>query len=112
MNTLEHSERVRSLAAIGMSDQEIAAQIQLSSKKLQKIYKRELREGAAEGNRQVLETLHKSASSGSNFPATSLWVKARCGWRDTGPTSQSPTIVRAKLVIECEKRPCDPPATN
>lgn len=105
----EHGESVRSLAGIGMSDQEIATQIQLSARRLQKLYKRELREGAAEGNRQVLEALHKAAKSGSNITATALWVKARCGWRDTGPGPQSPNLIRSKLIITCnEKSECPP----
>lgn len=101
MNTTdpEHSETVRSLAQIGVSDDEIATQVKLSLKKLRRIHKHDLRQGAAEGNRQVLESLHKAAKSGSNIAATALWVKARCGWRDTGVVSQSGRIIRSKLII-------------
>jgi hypothetical protein len=95
----EQRRSVRALAEIGMSDQEIATQLQLSLKKLRKFCKRELNEGAAEGNRQVLEHLYQAAKSGSNMGAAALWVKARCGWRDTGVTAQSGTLLRSKLVI-------------
>ncbi len=95
---------VRSLAEIGMSDQEIAIQLQLSLKKLRRSYKRERSEGAAEGNRQVLEHLYQAAKSGSNIAAAALWVKARCGWRDTGATAQSGTLIRSKLVILSRER--------
>lgn len=95
----EHSESVRSLAQIGLSEEEIATKFQLSPKKLRRLYKRELREGAAEGNIQVLEKLHQAASSGSNITATTLWVKARCGWRDTGVTAHSSNLIRSKLIV-------------
>lgn len=99
---------MRSLAEIGMSDQEIATQTQLSLKKLRKLHKRELAEGAAEGNRQVLEYLYKAAKSGSNMAATSLWVKARCGWRDTGVTAQSGAPIRSKLIVVTKNPDANP----
>ncbi|HEX4750758.1 MAG TPA: hypothetical protein VH302_14540 [Bryobacteraceae bacterium] len=95
----EPSDTPRSLARIGLSDEEIATKLQLPVKKLRRLYKRELREGAVEGNTQVLRNLHAAACSGSNTTAAALWVKARCGWRDTGVPAPCTHVKPLKLVI-------------
>jgi orotate phosphoribosyltransferase-like protein len=93
----------RSLALIGVSDDEIATQLHVSHRKVGRLYKRELLEDAAEGNRQVLESLHAAAKSGANMAATALWVKARCGWRDTGPPPP-PKIIYSKLIVRVKDK--------
>ncbi len=84
MPTPENRAEVRSLAECGTSDEDIAAKLQLPIKKLRRLFKVELAQGVAQGNREVLGTLYQAAKSGSNMAATIFWVKARCGWRDTG----------------------------
>ena len=114
MNTIisEDNDSPRSLAEIGMSEQEIANHLKLSLKRLQKKFKHELREGAAEGNRQVLKALHDAARSGSNMAATALWVKARCGWRDTGAVPQSGKIIRSQVIFGLRSPSTTPPDTT
>src|SRR5579863_1461469 len=104
---------VRSLVAIGMSHDDIAALNDVSPKKLRRVHKLDLRKGIDEGNRRVLHALHTAASSGANMAATSLWVKARCGWRDTGLASQSGVVKRSKAVLILTERtpPSDVPPT-
>jgi hypothetical protein len=88
--TPEDRLRVRRLASIGLSDDDIGSQLHLPSRKLQKVFQLELKEGAAEGRELALQTLYDRALTGENLGALTFWVKARCGWRDTG-TIQSAT---------------------
>ncbi len=86
--------RVRELAAIGMSDDDIASQLPLALPRFQKIFKLELQSGAAQGREQALSKLHSIAVSGKNLAALTFWVKARCGWRDTGTTQSTTQVIR------------------
>jgi hypothetical protein len=91
--------RVERLAEIGATEEDIATELQMPLKRLQKRFRRELERGAVAGKHHVLETLFNNAQSGSNMAATALWVKAKCGWRDTGVPSNSPSIIQAVLEI-------------
>ena len=109
--------RVRELAAIGMSNTDIAAQLRLPLAKLQKVFRLELLEGAADGREDALKKLHDIAKSGKNFNALTFWVKARCGWRDTGTTQSTIQVIRHAFAFSEEKpkkRPpeSDPPGIN
>ncbi|HEX4748499.1 MAG TPA: hypothetical protein VH302_03060 [Bryobacteraceae bacterium] len=95
----DNAERARSLAEMGASHEDIAAHLGISPGKLRRLYKRELQKGVAEGNLRVAETLYIAAKSGSNLNATTLWLKARCGWRDTGLVPRPPHVISPKLVI-------------
>ncbi|HEX7361417.1 MAG TPA: hypothetical protein VF283_13085 [Bryobacteraceae bacterium] len=97
--------RVRELAAIGLSDEDIASQLRLPLPQLQKRFKLELKSGAAEGREQVLKKLHTSALSGENLSALIFWVKARCGWRDTGTTQSAPQVIRYRPAFVQETEP-------
>lgn len=94
--------RVRELAAIGMSDDDIASQLRLRLPKFQKIFKLELENGAAEGREQALRKLHAIAISGKNLAALTFWVKARCGWRDTSTTPSATQVIRHVTVFKPE----------
>ncbi len=94
--------RVRELAAIGMSDDDIASQLRLRLPKFQKIFQLELKNGAAEGREQALRNLHSIAMSGKNLAALTFWVKARCGWRDTGTTRSAARVIRHVTVFKQE----------
>ena len=91
--------RVERLAQVGASPEDIAAELQIPLKRLHKRFRRQLERGAVQGKHDVLEKLFENASSGANAAATSLWVKARCGWRDTGVSSNSPSIIHSVLEI-------------
>ena len=97
--TEEFRQRVEQLAQFGATPADIAAELQIPLNRLQKRFRRELERGHAIGKNTVLEKLFENASSGNNMPATSLWVKSRCGWRDTGASPQSPTVVHSVLKV-------------
>ncbi|MGH9624836.1 MAG: hypothetical protein ACRD4G_10920 [Bryobacteraceae bacterium] len=97
--------RVRELAAIGLSDADIASQLRLPLPQLQKRFKFELKTGAAEGRAQALTRLHTIALSGENLNALTFWVKARCGWRDTGTTPSAAQVIRYAAVFKQEAGP-------
>ena len=103
--TLEDQRRVRELAAIGLSDSDIAAQLHLAVPKLQKLFKLQLEHGAAEGREQALRKLHAIAISGENLSALTFWIKARCGWRDTGATQSGTEVIRHLTILGQEPEP-------
>jgi hypothetical protein len=103
MELTELQQQVRELAAIGALEQDIAAQVQLPLKKLKRVFKRELADGAAEGKTRILRTLHEIAASGENTQALLFWVKARCGWRDTGHPSDGSVTLIPRVVINREQ---------
>ena len=92
-------KRVERLAQIGATPEDIAADLQIPLKRLQKRFRRELERGEALGKHTVLEKLFDNASSGNNMAATSLWVKARCGWRDTGASGNAASTIESVLQI-------------
>ncbi len=100
--TPDDQHRVRELAAIGMSDDDIASQLRLAVSKLRKIFKLELENGAAEGREQALRNLHSIAMSGKNLAALTFWIKARCGWRDTGATQSATHVIRHVTLFKQE----------
>jgi hypothetical protein len=97
--TDQQRQRVEQLAQFGATPEDIAAELQIPVKRVQKRFRRELERGHAIGKHTVLEKLFLNAASGNNMPATSLWVKSRCGWRDTGASPQSQTVIHSVLKI-------------
>jgi hypothetical protein len=114
--TVADQYRVRDLAAIGMTEDDIAAQLRLPMAQLKKRFRLELKQGAATGREHALKKLHELAISGDNFSALSLWVKSRCGWRDTGaapaPLAASTRGVLYNFVPELPSTPAAPPPTG
>ena len=105
----EDQLRVRELSTIGASHEDIAAELSLPSQKVQKLFKRELQQGAAQGKVQALTKLHEIAVAGENFSALSFYVKARCGWRDTGtPAGETGAVRHILWVGDLEKERARP----
>jgi hypothetical protein len=103
--TLEDHLHVRDLASFGMSEADIANQLKLPLETVNRIFKRALQTGGATGREQALRQLYDLAVSGKNLPALLFWIKARCGWRDTGKPDEQPTkFVRSVMVF----RPSSP----
>jgi hypothetical protein len=71
----------------------MAADFDMPLKRFQKLFKRELEQGDAEGRHNLLTKLYDIAETGENLNALLFWVKARCGWRDTG-------VTRAQSIFE------------
>lgn len=93
------SQKVEDLARIGAGEEDIAADLQISLEHLREHFRKELETGNARGKHQILQTAFEKAASGDNMQATALWLKARCGWRDTGASPQSTTIHHAIVEI-------------
>ncbi len=100
MLSADQKERVRALARIGAADQDIADELQIPLKRLQKRFKRELEQATAQGKTGVLQKLYDMAISGSNTTATVFWIKAKCGWRDTGK-AETPAPEWPPFVVQC-----------
>ena len=98
--TFEDQLRVRELAAIGMSEEDIATQLRVPLPKMQKAFRQELKEGAAGGREHALKKLHATAVLGDNIHALTFWIKSKCGWRDTGVPQNAPNVINSVLVIK------------
>jgi hypothetical protein len=103
--TPEDQRRVRELAVIGLPDDDIASLLQLSVSKLRKLFKHELEQGGAAGREEAIRTLHSIAVAGQNISALLFLLKARCGWRDTGPLPSPNEVVPCTLVIKTAPGP-------
>ncbi len=101
MPSVDQKERVRNLVRIGTAEQDIADELQIPLKRLQKRFRRELEKASAEGKTGVLQKLYDMATSGSNTTATIFWVKAKCGWRDTGAAPVAPQAW-PPFIVHCE----------
>lgn len=80
--TSEQRRLVKSLAACGTRQEEIARVIGIRSPKtLRKHFRHELDLGAPEANYNVAQSLYKKATGGDT-EAAKFWLKCRAGWRD------------------------------
>jgi hypothetical protein len=89
----EQRSQVKSMAAFGLRETEIAQLIGIRSPKtLRKHCRAELDRGAAEANGNVANALYKMAISGKCPVATMFWLKCRAHWREHGilPTGSPP----------------------
>jgi hypothetical protein len=81
--TVEQRKMVRSLAAYGTRQEDIARWVGLrSAKTLRRHFREELDRGATEANAQVAQSLYQQATSGKKTAATIFWLKTRAGWRE------------------------------
>lgn len=90
-----HANLVFELATIGLSKRDIAAKIGIRLHELYSLYRDDLKRGAAEGREEVLRTVHQIAVTGNNASVLIFYLKAQCGWRDTGtPPKATPIVYR------------------
>jgi hypothetical protein len=77
---------VRALAAFGATREDIAGQLAINIKTLDKHYRRELDLGRIEATARVAERLYKLATqeeiTGASVTAMIFWLKCRAGWRE------------------------------
>src|SRR5262252_10916294 len=78
-------EKVRHLAGLGVSQDDIARIVQCSPKTLRKRCREDLDCGAAEANAIVSGCLF-AAAKGGNIAAQIFWLKSRAGWREHDPS--------------------------
>jgi hypothetical protein len=83
---------VRSMAAYGIPQEEIALCVDLrSAKTLRRHFREELDRAGPEANARVAQSLYQQAISGKKTAATIFWLKARGGWQE--PASGAPRSV-------------------
>jgi hypothetical protein len=83
-------EQVRSLAARGVRQDDIAAIIGCDAKTARKYFREELDRGMAEANANVTGALYEKAMGGDTA-AQIFWVKARAHWREKEPEKPIPS---------------------
>lgn len=74
--------QVKTLAAVGIRYEDIAAKLGISSDTLVKYYKQELDDGRVDANAAVAKSLYDQAKTG-NTAAMIFWLKTRAGWKET-----------------------------
>jgi hypothetical protein len=73
--------RVRSLAGVGVRQEDIATIIGCDPKTLRKHFRDELDRGMAEANAEIAGCLFKAAKGG-NVAAQIFWLKTRANWQE------------------------------
>jgi transposase len=74
--------QAKTLAAVGIRHEDIAAKIGISADTLVKYYKQELDDGRVDANAQIGKSLYEQAKAG-NTAAMIFWLKTRAGWKET-----------------------------
>lgn len=80
--TPESRAEVAALISFGVTRENIASHVGVSTVTLAKYYKTELANGAVAANARVAGTLYQLAVGG-NIAAAIFWLKTRAGWRET-----------------------------
>jgi hypothetical protein len=92
--TDEQRRLVKSLAAIGTKQCDIAPLVGVRSEKtLRKYFRQELDLGELEANGRVAQALYQMATSGKNVAAMMFWLKCRAGWRERPHASHAPSVL-------------------
>lgn len=98
--TDQQRKLVKSLAATGVRETDIARRIGIrSAKTLRKHFREELDGGALEANCTVAGTLFRMAKSGEHPAATFFWLKTRAGWREGGAVASAPAVAPPFIVM-------------
>lgn len=96
--------QVKTLAAVGIRHEDIAAKLGISVDTLTRYYRQELDDGRVDANAVVAKSLYEQARAG-NTSAMIFWLKTRAGWKETmvnehtGPDGQ-PINVKASLEAQ------------
>lgn len=81
--TDEQRAQVKALAAVGITQPEIARYIGIHDQTLRLHYRDELDLGVIEANAAVAKMLHRQAVKEGNTTAAIFWAKCRMGWKET-----------------------------
>lgn len=108
--TKEHRATVEAMAAVGMTQEEIATVLGIQRRALARHFREELDRAAIKADAKVLGTLFRMATSGTNPAATIFWAKVRRGWRERddvaiGPVSITVTRRRADGSVSVTEAP-------
>jgi hypothetical protein len=80
--TDENRKLVKTLAAVGITFEDIATKLEISADTLVKYYKKELDDGRIDANASIGQTLFQQAKNG-NTAAAIFWLKTRARWKET-----------------------------
>jgi len=86
--TDENKKLVKTLAAVGITFEDIATKLEISSDTLVKYYKKELDDGRIDANASIGQTLFQKAKNG-NTAAAIFWLKTRARWKETHAVEHS-----------------------
>lgn len=100
--TEDQRRLVRSLAAYGNTQEQIASVIGVSSRTLRKHFRLELDRAAVEVNSQVAQVLFKKAIAGDTTAAI-FWLKCRAGWRERGTAEPGPALSPPFVVMPAKE---------
>lgn len=101
--TEEQRRMVKTMAAMGAKQEDVAAQIGVRSPKtLRKYFRDELDQGGTEANIGVAQALYKKAKEG-DVKAAMFWLKCRAGWRDR-PGFDRSTAAPPPFIVAVEKK--------
>ena len=99
--TAQDRQKVKSLAAVGTPQEDIARIIGIrSTKTLRKYFGKELAHAVAEANASVGGALYRAAMEG-DVGAMKYWLSCRAKWRPSAETvavSESPFVVKIESV--------------
>jgi hypothetical protein len=99
--TEEQRQLVKSLAAVGTPQEEIAKMIGIRSPKtLRKHFREELDRGSTEANYEVAQTLYQMAISGECPAATIFWMKTRNRFGEKPTSDRMPTAPPPFVVAQ------------
>jgi hypothetical protein len=97
--TEEQRRQVKTMAAVGTKQEDIARVIGIKSLKTLRLhFREELDRGAIEATANVARTLYGMATSGNHPSATIFWLKSRAHWRDQ-PVSAPPSVPPPPFVV-------------
>jgi hypothetical protein len=82
VTTPERCKQVEYMAALGLRQPNIALIMGISARSLRRRYRKQLDEGSAVAQKNVLVSLYEMALSQRNSAATIFWVKTRCGFAE------------------------------
>ena len=108
-------EKVRYLAGLGVSQDDIAKIIGCAPKTLRKGFRDELDRGVAEANATISGYLFAAAKAG-NIAAIIFWLKTRAHWRERAaadePTPNADDGSSSKVIVVLPDNGRDPELTQ
>lgn len=103
-------DKVESMAALGIPQEDIARVIGICHQTLRKHYRDELDNATTKANTQIGGALFRKALSGDTASLI-FWMKTRAGWKETNVTEtrQLPDALTPtdEEIIECYARSTD-----
>jgi len=78
----EWRRQVETASGYGLPHEQIAVLVGIDDKTLRKHYRKELDQGMAKANAQVVKSLFGKCTSGDDTTAMIWWTKTRLGWKD------------------------------